>query len=397
MTTNTTVEIGRTRGFVLDDPIAGRLDNTTYPLGGLAYVDVSSRVLGVSINRGKNRDLERFSAGGLGVTFNNQDRFFDPLYGTAIDPIPWTPIRVSMNGTVQFTGVVQDWNYRYEPGGNSYADVQANDEFIQLARQNILSSGSATEQDSGARVSAVLDMFTVDWPADRRNIEVGQSILCSYPFDGSNALDYLQKVELSEFGELFIAKNGDLTFLSRDAAAPRTTSLVKFSDDGTGIPYKRALVNYGSELLTNRAVVEAPAGTAVADNELSQVTYGVLEENYSVLCADQSTLQGLADYVVATYANPEYRFEGLVIGMDNLSTANQDLVMGLELGGVVQIVFTPNNVGDPIEKYAQIIKIQHTIEADSHDVVLGLASLDFASLVLDDSEFGKLDEYALGF
>ena len=28
---DTTVEVGRTRGFILDDPVAGVLDNTEFP------------------------------------------------------------------------------------------------------------------------------------------------------------------------------------------------------------------------------------------------------------------------------------------------------------------------------------------------------------------------------
>jgi hypothetical protein len=394
---NVAVEIGTVRGFVLDDPVAGVLDNTDYGLGGLRYVDVSDKVNSVSIDRGKSRDLERYSAGSINVSFNNQDRFFDPIAGTAIDPIPWAPIRCTMDGTAQFVGVVEDWNYTYDPGGVSYAQVIGKDEFIQLARQNIVAGGTALEQLTGARVTAILDQFTVAWPADRRNIDTGVTTLEAQLFEETNALEYLQLVEATEQGQLFMAKNGDLTFSDRNSAAPTTDTLVLFADDGTGVPFHSAVVNYGSELLVNRAVVESAGGTAVATNELSEVTYGVLEETYSVLNTSTASLTSLAEYVVAQYAQPEYRFESLKVTLDQLTLAQKATVLNLELSSVIEVKFTPNGIGDPIEKYYQVIKVGHEVSIDRHDVTFGLASLDFAPLVLTDAEFGKLDIYHLAF
>jgi len=393
----TTVEIGTIRGFVLDDPERGVLDNTTYGLGGLAFVDVSDKVASVSIARGKNRDLERYSAGTLGVTFNNEDRFFDPVVGTAVDLVPRVPIRVQMDGTAQFYGSVNDWNFAYSTDGSSKAEVQASDDFVYLARQAILASGSAVEQTTGERVAAVLDMFTVDWPADRRNIDTGDNTVCAAPFDGSNALEYLQKVEASEQGQLFMAKDGDLTFLSRSSSAARSTGLVTFADDGSGVPFTEAAVNYGSELLYNRAIVTAPVGSATADNALSQLTYGIVETELEVLCSSVAQLQDIADYIVARYAEPELRFETITVTLDTVTPAQRAQVLGLEIGDVAEIIFTPNQTGSAIDRYAQIININHSETPARHNVTFSFDSLDFAPLVLDDTVFGKLDEGKLGF
>jgi hypothetical protein len=59
--------------------------------------------------------------------------------------------------------------------------------------------------------------------------------------------------------------------------------------------------------------------------------------------------------------------------------------------------FTPNGIGDPIERYGQIIGIKHTVSADRHVITFGLGSLQYAFLVLDDPNFGILDENALAF
>jgi hypothetical protein len=68
-----------------------------------------------------------------------------------------------------------------------------------------------------------------------------------------------------------------------------------------------------------------------------------------------------------------------------------------ELGDIVQMEFTPNGIGDPIERYGQIIGIKHTVSADRHVITFGLGSLQYAFLVLDDTGFGILDQNALAF
>jgi hypothetical protein len=393
----TTVEIGNLRGFTLDDPVRGVLNNETWTLGGLAFVDVTHKVSSVSISRGKNRDLDRFSAGSLDVTFHNEDRFFDPVYGTAVDVVPRAPVRVSMDGTAQFYGSVNDWGFAYSTGGKSDANLQAVDDFQFLGRQNVLSAGTPVAELTGERVERVLDMFTVDWPADRRQIDAGQNAVCEQPFEGQNALEYLQLVETSEQGQLFIGKQGDLVFRSRDSAAARSDGLVTFADDGSGVPYVGASVNYGTEQLLNRAVVSAPSGTATAFNELSEKTYGVVQEDIEVLCSSEQQLQDIADYVVERYAEPELRFDSLTVNVDVLDAGQRASVLGLDIADVTLIKFTPNGVGDSIEKFGQIIRVSHSQSPGRHDVTFGFDSLEFAPLVLDDVVFGKLNTGRLGF
>lgn len=388
-----TVEIGTIRGFVLDSPVQGVLDQDS--LGGLNFIDVSDRVNTLGIRRGKDRDLDRFNAGNVSVGLINNDRFFDPVYGTAVDLIPRVPIKVTIDGADQFYGLVNDWNFDYEPGEDSVATVMGTDELTKLATQTVLSNGTAVVQKSGERVAAVLDMFTVDWPADRRNIDTGVSNVEATVYEGQNALDYLQKVERSESGELFIGKNGDLFFRSRSDAAPTSASLVKFADDGTGIPVRQFVVDYGSELMVNRVTVTNSTGTATAQNDLSLVTYGPIEESIDTVLNED--LDGLASYVVAKYGQPEYRFAGVIVNLDSLGTSDRASVLGLEIGDVVQIVFTPNNIGTPIDKYGQVIAIEHSKDTGQHNIRFGLAAADFASLVLDDTVFGRLDVNTLGF
>lgn len=69
---------------------------------------------------------------------------------------------------------------------------------------------------AGARVSRVLDL--VGWPAADRAVDVGQSVMAQLDPNtlGSSALSYLQSVELSELGALFISPDGKVAFHQRD-------------------------------------------------------------------------------------------------------------------------------------------------------------------------------------
>lgn len=391
----TLVEIGATDGFILDDPFEGVLD--TSELGGTVFRNITSALIDLQVTRGKNRDLDRYSAGELTVVLNNEDRAFDPLFtGSPYfgDIVPRRDVRVTVDGVRQFTGVVDDWNLIYEPTGRSKAQLVASDDFTLLARQQ-LTAGTATPEASGDRVAAVLDMPSVAW-TKARDIDTGTSTLGADVFDG-NALDYLNKIATSEAGDIFVGKSGELRFRGRLDATPTSSGLITFADDGTGVPYTRVSVNYGTELLFNTSEVSSIAGVATASNQASRTIYGVSSTEIDTLLSTSAQLQNLANFVVEKFSEPEYRIETIGMNVDTLSTAHRATVLGLELGDVILLKFTPNDIGDPIEQYGQVIRLDSEIENDRHDVTIGLTSLDWTFLVLDDAVFGTLDNNNLAF
>ena len=394
----TVVEISATEGFILDDPVFGVLD--TSELGGEVWKDVSSSLIQANIGRGKTRRLDRFNPGRLSVTLNNEDRRFDPnytgsdLYG---DIIPRRDVRVTVDGIIQYYGTIHDYNFDYDPDARSKAQLLATDDLSLLARQQ-LTAGTAVEELSGARVTSVLDMASVAWDEDRRSIDVGNSTLGAEVFDGEeNALDYLNKIAVSEQGNLFVSKSGDLIFSDREDATPRSGAVTVFADDGTGIPYTRARTNYGTELLINTVTAKSSAGSVTGINQGSRTTYGVSDTTLDTLLSDVPQLANMANFYVQKYSEPEFRLESVEMNLNNLSASHKATVLGLEISDVVQFVFTPNGIGDPILQYGQIINLDHKIRQERHDVVIGVTSIDWAFLVLDDALFGILDTAHLAF
>jgi hypothetical protein len=390
----TTVELGAFTGLTLNDPILGRLDEN--PLdGGINFEDVTGFVTGVSVSRGKTRDLETISAGQLSVGFRNEGRDFDPSVSGPLTTyvVPRKPVRVLTNGTPLFTGFVDDWNFNYSMGGLAVASIEASDGFSLLARQEN-AGGTAPVEGSGARVARVLNQMTVQWPTDKRNIATGQTTFEAGFLEG-NALQYLQKIAISESSLLFVSKDGDLTFLQRLIQEPSQTI---FSDGGTGIPYEEIAVSYGTEELTNRAVVTSGAGTAIATDATSQVIYGITERDVETFLSTQTQLQGLADYILLRYGVPEYRIERVTVNLNRLSTLQQSEVLGLELGSISDVEFQPPGGGAPVVLRNRIIGISHDVALSEHLVSFNFEALPFDFFVLDDALFGILDgEGVLGF
>lgn len=382
--------------FTLDNTTKGVLDNTEYVLAGSQLVDVSDSVRTYSINRGRSRELDRYQTGVASIVFDNRNRDFDPTYTASPyygNIIPRRDVRITTNGIVRYTGVIDDWNLSYDISGDSITSGAATDGLSVLAKQT-LTGHTATAQTSGQRIEAILDRAEVNWPAAERNIDVGDSqIGADIVTDDQNVLSYLQIIETAEQGELFIAKDGNLTFTSRNNV-PTANNAVLLTDDGTGIPYQNIEVVYGSELLYNEVVVSSSVtgSTAIAIDEASQSTYGIANLTLTDLpLATDEELVNLSVFLASKYAHPEYRFESIEIVLDDLTEAEQNELLALELGDVVQIRFTPNNVPPAISKYAQIISINDSGLIDRYRLRFGFRTLDTGLFTLNDDAFGRLD------
>lgn len=393
------IEVDETAGilpfFTLDSPTLGILDDPTGQsiLGSLAYVDVTQHVITMNTNRGLSRQLDRFNAGQANVVFDNTTRLFDPE-GTGLFSGQLKPrrgLRIYSGGTPVFDGIVDDWNLDYNPNGDNTSAAVCSDRFTLLAQQELV-AGTATPQLSGARINAILNRSEVDWPLASRDIDAGQTNLGADVIDdGAIALDYLNLVNTTEQGFLFIAKDGKLTFQD-NSAGPTSQNLLTFSDDGTGVKFNNLTVSYGSELLYNRIVLTPLNLTSqIVEDTASQALYGITTYSLDGLLMD-SELDAFykAQYLLNKYKDPEYRFQALTVELSELSDAEQLLVLGRELGDTVKVKFTPNNIGAPIEKFAEIIGISHEINNFSHTITFNFDTLDFAPFILDDAVFGTL-------
>jgi hypothetical protein len=393
-------------GFKLDDPVRGVLDNTSFILAGELFYDISSRVQSVSVRRGKSEALDRIDAGISSVVLDNNDRLFDPLYEAGLyygQLVPRRQIRILANDNPVFYGYVEDFDLEYLPGNRATAQIDIADAFGALANAPIDELDPPSEL-SGARVNRVLDLPEVNWPAELRDVEEGKTLLLDSTVSGVSALEYLQRVSTSEFGNLFISKDGDLIFKERNSAT--TTPDLIFSDDTTPSATTKVLFSnvrsiYGSENLYTRislANTDTIPEEVVIENEAATGLYGVRTySNTNLLNQDPADLEDLAQALLVTYDKPLYRFQAVTVVLDKLDSTQTEAVLDLEIGDIVQVHFTPSQVPPAIELPCRIIGISHNWEPQVKRTTFALETLNFGVFVLDSPLLGELDNDRLSY
>jgi hypothetical protein len=393
--------------FLLDNATRGVLDNTEFTIGGTRLFDITDRLVTCQIRRGKNEALDRIDAGVVSITVDNSDRRFDPLYENGPyfgQLVPRRSVFISSNDYPVFAGFIDDFDIQYEPGKQSVVRIDVSDALSVLTNSG-LEEFTPDSELSGDRINTVLDRPEVNWPAELRDIDPGNSVMLDIDVaEGTGTLEYLQLVASSEFGTLFLAKDGRITFKERNSV-PNTPDIV-FSDEVvagnyTGIQFADVNIVYGSENLYNRITLENAdlfPEQAFAEDTDSQALYGPRVYNESgLLVQDPDQLQFLAEFLLARYSEPQYRFETVTVVLDTLTVENQDKVLDLEIGDIVQVRFEPSDIPPAIEQSCRIIGINHDWNAVNKNISFALERLDFAIFVLDSPILGQLDNDRLAF
>lgn len=393
--------------FQLDSPTKGVLDGTEFTLGGDRFFDITDRLIGATVSRGKNQSLDRIDAGLASITVDNSDRQFDPLYPDGPyfgQLVPRRTVRITCNAEPVFIGKIDDFDISYAPSNQSEVRIDVSDAFSVFTNL-ALNEFTPSSELSGARVNAVLDRPEIEWPESEREIDPGNSTMMSSLVEtGTSALEYLQLVSDSEFGNLFIGKDGKVVFRERNAV-PNTPSLV-FSDEVVagefqGIQFASVNNVFGSENLYNRILISNAAEEpleATTNNQESETLYGPRSFSQTdLLVESQEQLQFLADFLLARFKDPQYRFEAVTVVMDTLTVENQDAVLDLEIGDVVLVRFQPSGIPPAIEQFCRIIGISHEWDTASKNITFALERLDFGIFILDNPVLGVLDQDRLAY
>ncbi len=393
-------------GFRLDDPVEGLLNNVVFTLGGTIFYDISDRVQNISTRRGKSEALDRIDAGLSSITLDNTDRLFDPLYSEGLfftQLVPRREVRVFANDEPVFVGFIEDFDLNYAPGNRATVRIDVADAFGALANARIDELDPPSEL-AGDRINRVLNLPEVSWPEVLREIDSGNTVMLDTNADGASVLEYLQTVSDSEFGSLFISKDGDIVFKERNAAT--TVPDLIFSDDPTPsetlkIPFAAVRAIYGSENLYTRIILSntdlIPEEVSV-ENEVSSQLYGVRTYSASnLLVQDPDELADLANLLLATYQSPLYRFESVSVIIDKLDETQTQAVLELEIGDIVQVRFQPSGIPPAIELPCRIIGISHSWEPQLRRVSFTLETLNFGVFVLDSPLLGQLDDDRLSY
>jgi hypothetical protein len=395
--------------FLLDDPVAGLLDNTTYVLDGTTdFASVLDGINQVNVRRGRRDQGDQFSAGTMTFTMLDTDGIFmpfdedSPYYDTPnAKPglAPMRQVRLSRYSATNvkeylFKGVIVNFDYNFALGGLDTVTVYCADDFYLLA-QTYIDGFNPVEQLSSARLTAILDRPEVDYPATR-NISTGtQTLGGSSAFtipQSTNVLGYCSQINEAEQGRLFISRDGDLTFQPR-VGTTLDPSVADFSELGADIPYNGLGITFEADAVTNRAVVQILGNTTaqVADDAGSQALYFIQTKSItnSLLHDDAAALE-LATYLLDPL--PEPRFTSLNTAFAMLSSAERDTVAVIDIGDTITIEksFAPGTSPASLAQELSIEGIEHSINVNNGHIVTYYTSPTTVvyELILDDPSFG---------
>ena len=397
----TTVGFGE--NFQLDDAFYGVLDTAGRgTLSGIRPVDVTEFVQSISITRGRSRQLDEFNCGTAQINLWNKTRTFDPLNQSSpywigaptnqTGIVPRLPVQVLANGIPIYTGLITDWDINYDLGFNDTVTVQCADNFTVLSNQQINQVTPSVEK-TGARIDNVLNYAEIAYQG-ARSIDVGSSILGAFQIDqDTNCLNYLQQINTSEQGFLYMSANGTLTFKGRASVLNPVTGAT-FNGDGTGLPFNSLMNQYGDELLYNVINTQSPAGAVQTTSNATSIAQ-YQSQTYSLTDLLNSTtleVAALGSYLLGRYQNPILRFNGLQSQLAGMTTAQQNIVLGLDLTSVCTVV--KNFVtGTPSSDSQTLIVsgVNHTITPGNHVISFTFESTDAnVYFVLDDAIFGTI-------
>lgn len=389
--------------FLLNDAVNGVLNTTGRgTLGGVTMVDLTSIVESVNITRGRSRQLDQFNAGTATIAFNNKTQVLNP--SNTSSPyypfvLPRCPVQVLANGIPIYTGLVTDWNLDYDISNQDMMYASCADQFTVLANQ-ALNAVATTSQASGTRINTVLSLPEINYQGARA-IDTGSSTLGAFAIDqDTNCLNYLQQINTSEQGYLFMSAAGTLTFKGRSSVVNPVAGAT-FNTTGTGLPYQTLINQFGDELLYNYIITQSPAGAVQTTSNAASIALYQAQQYAltNLLNSTTSEVAGLGNYLLGKYMNPVLRFTGLSTQMSALSTANQNIALNLDLTGICTVVKNFVTGTPSTETQTLIVSgVSHNITPGSHIISFTFESTDGNQyLTLDNAIFGTLDNNLLSF
>jgi len=401
--------------FTLDNVTSGVLDNTFFVLdGNTEYADVMADCTQVNVRRGRRDIGDQFSAGTMTFTIRDVDGIFNPFddnspyYDTPQSKPGLAPmrkvqlIRYDQTDTPEylFSGYVVNYDYNFALGGLDTVTVYCADQFYLLS-QTYMNEYNVSAQLSGARITSVLDLPEVAYPASPRSIATGTVNLghdAAYTVPAqTNVLQYITQInETAEFGRIFMSRSGTITFQNRIGTTLSAT-VANFNDDGTNIKYDGLGISFEANEVVNRSVVTALDGkTATASNAGSIAEYFTQTSAITnSLLHQQTEIDTAAAYLL--HPQPEPRFTSVETKFLMLTDAQKDTLATVEIGDTISIEKTfPSGAGtSQLAQDLSVEGIEHYLDYSTGHRVLYSTSptVIVYELILDNLTYGTLDQF----
>lgn len=386
----------------------GLLDVNTLGDSTSVIVDVSNQVDSIQTSRGRNAQADQFQTGQLSLRIVDQNGDFNPQnmsspYAGLLNPMRKVIISATYSGVIYpiFAGFITGYSTTTPKftGDVVYTTITAVDAF-RLAQNAQISTvaGTSAGQPSGTRINKILDQ--IGWPLSMRDIDTGLTTMQADPGTPRTALEAMQKVELSEYGSLYVDARGEFTFQDRAFTTSSVTGTpVVFNDDGTGIQYFNAIWLLNDVLIYNSAQITRTGGTTQnAINQPSIDKYFVHSYNQQDLLMETDAVA--LDYArayVASRAETTTRCDAITL---DLYTANYNagIIAALDLDFFDPVTITTTQPGSSsLTKTLQVFGVAHSITPNSWKTQFTTLEPIIDGFILDSTLWGILDTSVLAY
>jgi hypothetical protein len=396
---------GFAQAMILD---TGILDTNVLADATAVIVDVSDRVNLIQTNRGRNAIADEFQTGQLTLRIVDQDGDFNPQnpgspYYELLTPMKKVQITATYSGVTYpiFSGFITSYVNTQPKDATevAYTTIQAVDAYRLAQNAQISTVTGATAGDlSGTRVNQILDQ--ISWPSSMRDIDAGLTTMQADPGSTRTSLSALQTVANSEYGAIYVDASGSFVFQDRTVTISSIAGTpTLFADDGTGIKYANAVWKLDDTLIFNSATITRSGGTAqVATNTASIEKYFI--HSYflnNLLMQTDAVALDYAQAYVASRAETTIRCDAVEL---DLYSADYDtgIIAALSLDFFDPItVITTQPGGSTLDKTLQIFGVGMNITPNSWKTVFTTLEPIIDGFILDNIDYGVLDQSVLSY
>lgn len=167
--------------------------------------------------------------------------------------------------------------------------------------------------------------------------------------------------------------------------------------NGTALPFISLDLASSGLTLYNQVQIIGTNTTATVTDTAGTALYGLKSYSQSDNLTTSLTRPAeIAQDVLGMWRLPEYRAQAFTVALESLTTAQQNLVLGLELRDVIRLCFRPSNQGAIVDKYYQILSINTQADIERNHVTFMVASLTNVPIRLDSVLVATFDQSILG-
>lgn len=372
-------------------------------------VDVSDQINSIQIKRGRNPQADQFQTGTLSLRIVDQNGDFNPMntggpYYGLLNPMIKVQINaVSLSVTYPlYSGFITSFTTTSPSQALDdvvYTMIDAVDAFrlAQMAQITTV-TGSAAGDLSGTRINQILD--EIAWPVSMRDVDAGQTTVQANPNTAATALGSMQKIELAEYGALYVDATGSFVFQDRAVTAGSIANApTVFADDGSGISYFNAVWRLDDTLVYNNASITRTGGSAqVATNAASILKY--FDHSYNQTAMMMQTDAVALDYArayVASRAETSVRCDAITLDLYTQNYA-AGILAAMELDFFDNVTISTTQPGSStLTKTLQVFGVAYAISPNSFKVTFTTLEPILDSFIIGSTLYGILDTSVLSY